>query len=76
MILASAFFDVLPATLILIAFAVVGGVVIFSVRKMLKSSPHETKTFTLAELRKMRDSGTMSNEEYEQAKQSIINKTY
>ena len=75
MILASAFFDVLPATLILLAFVVIGGVIIFSVRKMLKSSTPNTETFLLSDLRKMLDTGAISEEEYERAKQSIINKS-
>jgi uncharacterized membrane protein len=75
MILASAFFDVLPATLILLAFVVIGGVIIFSVRKMLKSSTPKTETFLLSDLRKMLDTGAISEEEYERAKQSIINKS-
>ncbi len=72
MFLGSAFMDVLPATLLLIAFTVVGGVIIFLVRKNLKQNPTKSSSFTLDELRKMRDEGTMSEEEFEHAKQSII----
>jgi hypothetical protein len=75
MFLGSSFKDVLPATLLLIGFAIVGGIIIFYVRKSLKSSPSTSTTFTLSELRKMRDEGSMSEEEYEQARQSIIEQT-
>lgn len=75
MFLGSSFKDVLPATLLLIGFAIVGGIIIFYVRKRLKSSPSSSTTFTLSELRKMRDEGSMSEEEYEQARRSIIDQT-
>ena len=72
MVLGSSFMDVLPATILLIAFAIVGGIIIFLVRKNLKSTPTKTTTFSLSELRKLRDEGTLSEEEYERARQSII----
>ncbi len=72
MVLGSSFIDVLPATILLIAFAIVGGIIIFLVRKNLKSTPTKTTTFSLSELRKLRDEGTLSEEEYERARQSII----
>ena len=72
MVLGSSFIDVLPATILLIAFAIVGGIIIFLVRKKLKSTPTKTTTFSLSELRKLRDEGTLSEEEYERARQSII----
>lgn len=67
--------DVLPATILLIAFAIVGGIVIFVVRKKLNSTPSKTTSYTLSELRKLRDEGTITEEEYEQARQSIIDQT-
>jgi len=75
MFFGSTFSDVLPATLLLIAFAVVGGVIIFVVRKRLKSNNTSTSTYTLDELRRMRDEGIMSEEEYVQARQSIIDQS-
>lgn len=72
MILGSSFIDLLPATILLIAFTIVGGIIIFIVRKNLKSTTSKTTTFSLSELRKLRDEGTLSEEEYEQARQSII----
>lgn len=75
MFLGSSFKDVLPATLLLVCFAIVGGIIIFYVRKSLRSSPPLSSTYTLSELRKMRDEGSLSEEEYEQARQSIIDQT-
>jgi hypothetical protein len=72
MVLGSAFFDILPATLLLIGFAIAGGIVILVIRKKLKSNKRTSTTFTLNELRQFRDEGTLSEEEYERAKQSII----
>ena len=67
--------DVLPATVLLIAFVVIGAIVIFHVRNYLKSNLSPTTTFTLGELRKLRDQGAISKEEYEHAKQSIIDQS-
>tara|TARA_X000000368_G_scaffold315174_1_gene252686 strand:+ start:43 stop:273 length:231 start_codon:yes stop_codon:yes gene_type:complete len=72
MFIASAFVEVLPATLLLIAFAVIGGVVIMMIRRNLRSKSSTTSTFTLGDLRKFRDEGKISQEEYEKARQLII----
>ena len=72
MILASAFVELLPAILLLISFAVVGGVIILILRKKMKSNSLSSSTFTLSELRKLRDEGTINEKEYDRAKQSII----
>ena len=72
MILASAFVDLLPAILLLISFAVVGGMIILILRKKMKSNSSSSSTFTLSELRKLRDDGTINEKEYDRAKQSII----
>ena len=75
MILGSSFADIFPALLLLLVFAIVGGVVILVLRKKLKSDFKTTTTFTLGELKKLRDAGQMSDEEYERARQSIIDST-
>jgi len=75
MFLGSSFMDVLPATIVLIAFAIVGGIVIFVVRRRIYSTPSKSTTYTLSELRKLRDEGTITEEEYEQARESIIDQT-
>jgi hypothetical protein len=76
MLLGSSFREVLPATLLLIGFAIIGGIIIFYVRKSMHSSPSKSTTFTLSELRSLRDEGSISEEEYEQARQSIIDQTH
>ena len=75
MFLGSSFMDVLPATIVLIAFAIVGGIVIFVVRRRIYSTTSKSMTYTLSELRKLRDEGTITEEEYEQARESIIDQT-
>jgi len=72
MFLASGFADVLPAIILLLAFTIVGGVIIFGLRRKLKNPPSTLIAFTLGDLKKLRDEGLISNEEYERAKQSIV----
>lgn len=64
--------DVLPATALIMAFAIVGSVLILRLRKKFKEPPSASIAFTIAELKKLRDEGAISKEEYELAKQSII----
>ena len=75
MLLGSSFADVFPALLLLLMFTIVGGVIILVLRKKLKSDIKATNTFTLGELKELRDEGKMSEEEYERARQSIIDHT-
>jgi Flp pilus assembly protein TadG len=75
MILGSSFAAIFPALLVLLLFTIAGGVIILVLRKKLKSDFKETTTFTLSELKNLRDEGKMSDEEYERARQSIINQT-
>ena len=72
MFLGSAFIETLPAILLLIVLAVVGGVIIFIVRKGLKSDSFETTTYSLDELKKMLASGAITQEEFDRAQESII----
>ncbi|HIA71708.1 MAG TPA: SHOCT domain-containing protein [Phycisphaerales bacterium] len=72
MFLAVGFFELLPAIILLLAFTIVGGVIIFVVRRKLKEPPSTTIAFTLGDLRKLRDQGDISIEEYNRAKESII----
>lgn len=64
--------DILPAIILLLAFTIVGGVVILGLRRKLKQPPSTTIAFTLGDLKKLRDEGSISNQEYERAKDSII----
>ncbi len=72
MFLGSAFSELFPAIVLLIVFAIVGGVVILVMRKKLKSDTPTSTTFTLGELRKLRDEGKINEREYERARQSIL----
>jgi hypothetical protein len=72
MFLAVGFTDILPAIILLLAFTIVGGVVIFSLRRKLKQPPSTTIAFTLGDLKRLRDEGSISQQEYERAKDSII----
>jgi uncharacterized membrane protein len=75
MFVGSAFTDVLPATLVLIVITLIGGFIIFAVRKRMKSNFRGSTTFTLSQLKELREKGLISEEEYERARQSIINQS-
>ena len=72
MFVATTIGDVLPATLLLLAFAIVGSVVILRLRKSAKTPPGQTIPFSLHSLKKLRDEGTITHEEYGKAKQAVI----
>ena len=72
MLLASALTEVIPATLLLIAITVVGFLMLMKLKKSLNSNPEQTTTFSLRDIERLRDEGQMSEEEYERARQSII----
>ena len=72
MLLGSAFTDILPATFILIGFTVVGGIIIFAIRRVMKSDFKGSSTFTLGELKELRDKGEINDVEFQRAKDSII----
>lgn len=72
MTLAVGFSDILPALLLLLAFTIVGGIVILVLRRKLKQPPTSTLAFTLGDLKKLRDEGAITLQEYERAKDSII----
>jgi hypothetical protein len=72
MYFASGFSDVLPSVLILLVVAIVGCVLLLGLRRNIKDPPAPTIPFTLGDLKKLRDEGSITNEEYEKARQSII----
>ena len=72
MLLAVGFYTLLPAIILLLAFTIVGAVIIFIIRRKLKEPPSTAITFTLSDLRKLQDQGDISTEEYDRAKESII----
>ena len=72
MLLASALTEVIPATLLLIGITVVGFVILIKIKKSLSSSLEHTTTFSLRDIERLRDEGQMSEDEYEKARQLII----
>ena len=64
--------DLLPAAGLLMLFAIVGSVVILRLRKKFTSLPNKAMTFSLGELKKLHEDGAITLEEFERAKQSII----
>jgi hypothetical protein len=72
MFLSNSLTEVIPAAIFLLSIAFVGGVIILTVRKKLKAPPTDQIAYTLGELKEMHSAGKISLEEYERAKQSII----
>ena len=73
MLLASALTEVIPATLLLITITVVGFLILMKLKKALNFKSEHTRTFSLRDIERLRDEGQMSEDEYERARQSIIN---
>lgn len=73
-LLGSVLTELLPVTVVLVAFVLVGGVVILRARKMVKNAPKEVMPFTLAQLRKLHTNGELSDQEFERAKASMVHK--
>tara|TARA_Y100001970_G_C14123427_1_gene797609 strand:+ start:22 stop:288 length:267 start_codon:yes stop_codon:yes gene_type:complete len=71
-LLASALTEVIPATLLLIAITVVGFIILMKLKKSMNRTPEQTTTFSLRDIERLRDEGQMSEDEYERARQSII----
>ena len=59
----------------LVVVAVVGGFIISAARRYLtnKSSDHASSGFTLADLRRLKESGEMDLAQYERAKAALMN---
>ena len=59
----------------LVVVAVVGGFIISAARRYLtnKSSDHASSGFTLADLRRLKESGEMDQAQYERAKAALMN---
>jgi len=72
MFIAGMLTDVLPATVLIMGFTIAGGVLIFRVRSKIQSPSNPSFPFTIGELQKLRDEGSLSEEEFELAKKSII----
>ena len=72
MFLGDSLTEILPATGLLLLFAIVGSVIILRLRNKFTSPPNNIMTFSLGELKKLHEDGTLTLEEFERAKQSII----
>lgn len=57
---------------ILALLAVAGGVAIFLLRRAVRREPVAPGGFTLADLKAMRDSGALSDQEFERARAAVI----
>jgi membrane protein implicated in regulation of membrane protease activity len=69
----TAFRELLPGLIALLVLAVIGGIVIMLVRRWVRSSeaPPE-EGFTLHDLRQLHAAGRLSDEEFERAKATLI----
>ncbi|MBC8202689.1 MAG: SHOCT domain-containing protein [Planctomycetes bacterium] len=74
-LLGSVLRELLPATILLVVLVVIGGIVILRARKMVKGSHKDEMPFTLSQLRKLHKRGELSDEEFQRAKASMIEKT-
>ena len=72
MFASSGFSEVLPSVVVLLVVAVVGCVLLLSLRRKIKYPPTSPIPFTLGDLKKLLDEGSITDTEYEKAKQAII----
>ena len=72
MFLGDSLTEILPAAGLLLLFAIVGSLIILRLRKKFTSTPNNTITFSLGELKKLHEDGAITLEEFERAKESII----
>lgn len=75
MFLSGSMSAILPAVGLLLAFTIVGSVIILQVRRNMKSPTKSISSFTLAQLQEMLDSGSITQTEFSKAKDAIIKQT-
>ena len=69
------FSEVLPWLLVLIAFVVVGGIVLFLIRRQINAgSSGAVEPFTLEGLRRLRAEGQITDDEFEKARAALISR--
>lgn len=70
------FSDLLPVIAGLLGLAVVGGIIIYIVRRLLRGSEDHSEAggFTLHDLRRMREAGELSEEEFDRARLAMIDR--
>lgn len=64
--------DILPWLILLLGLVVVGGVIIYAIRRYLRHDASSTEDFTLADLRRMHAAGELTDEQFERAKAMMI----
>ena len=68
-----AFGEMLPWLIVLVAVVIVGGVLIYYIRKwMAGDSPTPAEGFTLQDLRDLHSRGELTDEEYQNARAAMI----
>ena len=75
MFLSGSMSEILPAVGLLLAFTIVGSVIILQVRRIMKSTTKSTSSFTLSQLQEMLDSGSITQTELSKARDAIIKQT-
>lgn len=72
---ADVFMQILPYAIVIVVLAIVGGVVMMiSRRKIDSSSAAGPVGFTLSDLKELRDRGELSDDEYQRARQEVIDR--
>jgi hypothetical protein len=69
------FADILPWMAMLLGLVVVGGLVIFVVRRYGRGDAGTSAGFTLHDLRTMHAAGELSDEEFARAREALIGRT-
>lgn len=64
--------DVFPILLSVLAAVILGGVIIYFVRNWARRSDDSMPGFTLGDLRELRDSGEITEEEFKAARNAMI----
>ncbi len=64
--------QILLASGLLLILVVIGGAVIFWARRQIKRPSRDEMAFSLSDLRRLRDEGRLSEEEYERARDILV----
>jgi hypothetical protein len=64
--------DVFPILLSLVAAVILGGIIIYFVRNWARGSEDSMPGFTLGDLRELRESGEITEEEFKAARNAMI----
>ena len=64
--------EIMPWLIVLVGVVLVGGVIIYLVRRSLRSEGSTSEGFTLQDLRDMHAAGELNDEEFDRAKMQMI----